>query len=179
MKWVWFPLERQFSTDSSFAFFHTTLFGTCHFIHAEFIESSHQLLYQYTVFFVSHSYTLGTHCYVYIYIYAFSGRFYPKRLTLHSSYSFTFYQLLLSLGIEPMILALLAPCSTFWATGKLALHIGIAYCYCTRILAASAGFQLITVKGQEQRRDRERFSWFCARMNLPDVFHHKTGVHGW
>ncbi len=36
-----------------------------------------------------------------------------------SSYSFTFYQLLLSLGIEPMILALLAPCSTIWATGKL------------------------------------------------------------
>ncbi len=32
---------------------------------------------------------------------------------------FFFYQLLLSLGIEPMILALLAPCSTIWATGKL------------------------------------------------------------
>ncbi len=31
----------------------------------------------------------------------------------------TFYQLLLSLGIEPMILALLVPCSTSWATGKL------------------------------------------------------------
>ncbi len=31
---------------------------------------------------------------------------------------FTFYQLLLSLGIEPMILALLVPCSTIWATGK-------------------------------------------------------------
>ncbi len=31
---------------------------------------------------------------------------------------FTFYQLLLSLGIEPMILALLAPCSTIWATGN-------------------------------------------------------------
>ncbi len=30
----------------------------------------------------------------------------------------TFYQLLLSLGIEPMILALLVPCSTSWATGK-------------------------------------------------------------
>ncbi len=55
--------------------------------------------------------------YLYIYIYAFSRRFYPKRLTLHSSYSFTFYQLLLSLGTEPMILALLAPCSTIWATG--------------------------------------------------------------
>ncbi len=47
-----------------------------------------------------------------VYIYAFSRRFYPKRLTVHSSYSFTFDQLLLSLGIEPMILALLAPCST-------------------------------------------------------------------
>ncbi len=55
---------------------------------------------------------------IYIYIYAFSRRFYPKRLTLHSSYSFTFYQLLLSLGIEPMILALLVPCSTIWATVK-------------------------------------------------------------
>ncbi len=53
------------------------------------------------------------------YIYAFSRRFYPKQLTLHSSYSFTFYQLLLSLGIKPMILALLAPCSTIWATWKL------------------------------------------------------------
>ncbi len=68
-------------------------------------------------------YTLHLH---YIYIYAFSRRFYPKRLTLHSSYRlffFTFYQLLLSLGIEPMILALLAPCSTIWATGKLSILI--------------------------------------------------------
>ncbi len=31
----------------------------------------------------------------------------------------TFYQLLLSLGIEHMILALLVPCSTIRATGKL------------------------------------------------------------
>ncbi len=31
---------------------------------------------------------------------------------------FTFDQLLLSLGIKPMILVLLAPCSTIWATGK-------------------------------------------------------------
>ncbi len=30
----------------------------------------------------------------------------------------TFYQLLLSLGIKPMILALLTPCSTSWATGN-------------------------------------------------------------
>ncbi len=60
--------------------------------------------------------------YIYIYIYSFSRRFYPKRLTLHSSYSFyIFYQLLLSLGIEPMIVALLTPCSTSWATGKLLL----------------------------------------------------------
>ncbi len=36
--------------------------------------------------------------YIYIYIYAFSRRFYPKRLTLHSSYSFTLYQLLYQLS---------------------------------------------------------------------------------
>ncbi len=38
---------------------------------------------------------------------------------------FTFYQLLLSLGIESMILALLAPCSTIWATGKLLIFFKI------------------------------------------------------
>ncbi len=38
-------------------------------------------------------------CYIYIYIYAFSRRFYPKRLTLHSSYSFTFYQLFISVNL--------------------------------------------------------------------------------
>ncbi len=56
--------------------------------------------------------------YIYIYIYAFSRRFYPKRLTVQCIQVTvsTFYQLLLSLGIEPMILALLTPCSTSWAT---------------------------------------------------------------
>ncbi len=39
--------------------------------------------------------------YIYIYIYAFSRRFYPERLTLHSSYSFTFDQLLLSWESNP------------------------------------------------------------------------------
>ncbi len=38
-----------------------------------------------------------------------------------------FYQLLLSLGIEPMILALLTPCSTIWATGKYAYCIPYVY----------------------------------------------------
>ncbi len=37
--------------------------------------------------------SINYYIYIYIYIYAFSRRFYPKRLTLHSSYSFTFYQL--------------------------------------------------------------------------------------
>ncbi len=41
-------------------------------------------------FFFFFFFTLITqlHIYIYIYIYAFSRRFYPKRLTLHSSYSF-------------------------------------------------------------------------------------------
>ncbi len=41
----------------------------------------------------------------------------------------TFYQLLLSLGIEPMILALLTPCSTSWATGKLICIKGWKVCH--------------------------------------------------
>ncbi len=36
--------------------------------------------------FINHELQMGI--YIYIYIYAFSRRFYPKRLTLHSSYSF-------------------------------------------------------------------------------------------
>ncbi len=38
-----------------------------------------------------------------------------------------FYQLLLSLGIKPMILELLAPCSTIWATGKLKRSLSAAW----------------------------------------------------
>ncbi len=52
----------------------------------------------------------------YIYIYAFSRRFYPKRLTVHSGYTF-FCQYVCSLGIEPTTFALLAQCSNHWATG--------------------------------------------------------------
>ncbi len=43
---------------------------------------------------------------------------------------FTFNQLLLSLGIEPMILALLAPCSTIWATEKLLKRIYLMQTEC-------------------------------------------------
>ncbi len=47
---------------------------------------------------------------------------------------FYIYQLLLSLGIEPMILALLAPCSTIWATGKLKGIIkGVESIFCATI----------------------------------------------
>ncbi len=45
--------------------------------------------------------------YIYIYIYAFSRRFYPKRLTLHYTWLY-----MCSLGIEPTTFALLTQCST-------------------------------------------------------------------
>ncbi len=45
------------------------------------------------------------------YIYAFSRRFYPKRLTVHSGYTY-FCQYMCSLGIEPTTFALLRQCST-------------------------------------------------------------------
>ncbi len=50
--------------------------------------------------------------FIYIYIYAFSRRFYPKRLTVHSGYKFFFCQYMCSLGIEPTTFALLTQCST-------------------------------------------------------------------
>ncbi len=43
----------------------------------------------------------ANYSYCYIYIYAFSRHFYPKRLTVHSGYTFFFYQYVCSLGIEP------------------------------------------------------------------------------
>ncbi len=49
--------------------------------------------------------------YNYIYIYAFSRRFYPKQLTVHSGYT-CFCQYMCSLGIEPTTFALLTQCST-------------------------------------------------------------------
>lgn len=47
-------------------------------------------------------------------VYAFSRRFYLKRLTSHPR--FAFYQFMHFLGIKPVSLALLVPCATVWAT---------------------------------------------------------------
>ncbi len=60
--------------------------------------------------------------YIYIYIYAFSRRFYPKRLTVHSGYTFFFYQYVCSLGIEPMTFCAANAMLYHWATGTLALY---------------------------------------------------------
>ncbi len=49
------------------------------------------------------------------YIYAFGKCFYPKWLTWHSGYTFDYF--MPSLGIKPMALELLAPCSSVCATG--------------------------------------------------------------
>ncbi len=46
------------------------------------------------------------------FLFAFSRRFYPKRLTVHSGYTFSFCQYVCSLGIEPTTFALLTQCST-------------------------------------------------------------------
>ncbi len=54
--------------------------------------------------------TCISYMYIYIYIYAFSRRFYPKRLTVHSGYTFI-GQYMCSLGIEPTTFALLTQCS--------------------------------------------------------------------
>ncbi len=48
---------------------------------------------------------------LYLHFYAFSRRFYPKRLTVHSGYTY-FGQYMCSLGIKPTTFALLTQCST-------------------------------------------------------------------
>ncbi len=67
---------------------------------------------------------------VYIYIYAFSRRFYPKRLTVHLGYTF-FCQYMCSLGIEPTTFALLTQCSNHWATGTQVLMVLPVWCHNT------------------------------------------------
>ncbi len=48
---------------------------------------------------------------IYIYIYAFSRRFYPKRLTVHSGYTF-FISMCVPWELNPQPFALLTQCST-------------------------------------------------------------------
>ncbi len=69
----------------------------------------------YNFFPITASKTEG-HEYYYIYIYAFSRCFYPKRLTVHSGYTFFLSVCVCSLGIEPTTFALLTQCSNHWAT---------------------------------------------------------------
>ncbi len=63
-------------------------------------DSEHQTKVSHTVLTAKlrHGGTFQPHNYIYIYIYAFSRRFYPKRLTLHSSYSFHIFSQFVSLG---------------------------------------------------------------------------------
>ncbi len=55
--------------------------------------------------------TVWTGSYIYIYIYAFSRRFYPKRLTLHSGYT-CFISMCVPWESNPQPFALLTQCST-------------------------------------------------------------------
>ncbi len=59
--------------------------------------------------------------------FTFSRRFYPKRLTVHSGYTFFICQYVCSLGIEPTTFALLTQCSNHWATGTLWYHMEIPH----------------------------------------------------
>ncbi len=57
-------------------------------------------------------------CFNNIYMYAFSKRFYPKRLTVHLGYTF-FCQYVCSLGIEPTTFCAANTMLYHWATGTL------------------------------------------------------------
>ncbi len=81
-------------------------------------------------------------CYLnpYIYIYAFSRRFYPKRLTVHSGYTY-FCQYMCSLGIEPTnICAMLY----HWATGTRGIQFSSACLNHTMHYFLKCNFQVCT-----------------------------------
>ncbi len=77
---------------------------------AQILRERMELLQHAQAVYTSIKYKWQRSCF-YIYIYAFSRRFYPKRLTVHSGYTF-FCQYVCSLGIEPTTFALLTQCST-------------------------------------------------------------------
>ncbi len=89
---------------------------------------------------------------IYIYIYAFSRRFYPKRLTMHSGYAY-FSQYLRSLGIEPTTFALLTQCSPTDPQEHCVM------CYCVYLCGVSV---------TRQRRRNLLFLVRTRRLTLPD-----------
>ncbi len=83
--------------------------------HIMITEADYQLI-KIIVWFLALNYFITSKNFYYSalsvnYIYAFSRRFYPKRLTVHSGYTL-FCQYACSLGIEPTTFALLMQCST-------------------------------------------------------------------
>ncbi len=68
----------------------------------------------------------------------------------------TLYQLLLSLGFEPMILSMLTPCSTSWATGKLYAYIACMHSF----KAAFWWFHAITDGITRTSHARSFFRWY-------------------
>ncbi len=61
----------------------------------------------------------------YVYIYAFSRRFYPKRLTIAFRLYIFFYQYLCSLGIEPTTFCAADAMLYHWATLSGMLPLGL------------------------------------------------------
>ncbi len=68
----------------------------------------------------------------YIYIYAFSRRFYPKRLTVHLVFTF-FCQYVWSLGIEPTTFCAANAMLYHWATGTHGWY-GCTSVVCMRVI---------------------------------------------
>ncbi len=110
-------------------------------------------------------------------IYAFSRRFYPKRLTLltvHSGYTF-FGQYMCSLGIEPTF-ALLTQCSNHWATGYIEIWMhsiiknaeGVWFCDALSTIAARQyHIQYIIITVETHNVLRERCEWGLIREHFP------------
>ncbi len=103
-----------------------------------------------TVVTVNADWTQRTHTwldlfYIYIYIYAFSRRFYPKRLTVHSGYRCS-VSVCVPWESNPQSFALLTQCSNHWATQEQVLpwpaKSTVNYCYTVFCVLCQPEFKL-------------------------------------
>ncbi len=99
----------------------------------------------------------------YIYIYAYSRRFYPKRIIVHSCYTY-FCQYMCSMGIEPTTFALLTQCSNHWATGTTFKGVTFKFLSSCHILLQ---FSMVTIENKLWQCEKcwrclnTFFVWLC------------------
>ncbi len=92
------------------------------------------MLFLCLIFHQSTSFSVWPLSCIYIYIYAFSRRFYPKWLTVHSGYTY-FCQCRFFLGIEPTTFCAANAMLHHWVTGTYSsCWVGLCFTFLSKII---------------------------------------------